>query len=630
MAAGAAGARIRTAMVDTSRAVGLGRRTATALGTEAASTTRRTDIFDTLARVRPYLQRHWRRLIVGLAALVVTDTLGLAIPWLTKDALDAFLGGPRGDGSLWMYPALIVAVALLQALFRYAWRTSVFGFSRHVEWDVRNAVFAHLQRLPLTYFQHTKTGDLMSRLTNDMVSFREMLGVGAMATVDATFVIATSLMLMVVIDPWLTVWSLLPLPAITALVLLFGNRIFDRYREVQRHLSTLSTFVQENLAGMRVVQAYAQEENQKARFGRLSQEYLAKNLDLVKLWGYVWPLMSVLAGVAATVVLWLGGRQVATGSMTLGELVGFYGYLAMLSWPMMAVGYVINLYQRGTAALTRLFEILDTPVAEGYRDCETIQVPELLGTVEFRNLSFRYAPDAPAVLNEITLTIPAGTWCGVVGETGAGKSTLVNLLPRLFEAPPGTIFIDGIELRRLPLQTVRQAIGLVSQDIFLFSDTIRENILFGGESSHEELERAADLVQLLPSIQQFTHRFDTVLGERGVRLSGGQKQRTALARAIIKNPPILILDDAFSSVDTETEERIVERLKGFLRGRTAILISHRISAVKDADQIVYLRQGRIVERGTHEELLALKGHYYRLYRQQLLARELATMGDNGG
>lgn len=566
-----------------------------------------------------------------MAALVVTDLCGLAIPWLTKDALDTFLAGPGGDIALWKYPALIVAAALVQGLFRYFWRTHVFGFSRHIEWDFRNAIFAHLQRLPLTYFQHTKTGDLMSRLTNDMIAFREMLGVGAMATIDAVIVISTSLVLMVVIDPWLTLWSLFPLPGITVLVLLFGNRIFDRYRDVQQHLSTMSTFVQENLAGVRVVQAYAQEGNQSAGFGRLSKGYLVKNLELVKLWGYVWPLMSVLSGVAATVVLWLGGRKVATGTMTLGELVGFYGYLAMLTWPMMAVGYVINLYQRGSAALARLLEILDAPVAAGYLEPASVQISEIHGEIELRNLSFRYTSDSPLVLQGIDLKIPAGTWCGVVGETGAGKSTLVNLLPRLFEAPSGTVFIDGVDLRQVPLQTLKRSIGFVSQDIFLFSDTIRENILFGSnESSSEDLETAADLAQILPSIQEFTQRFDTVLGERGVRLSGGQKQRTALARALIKNPPILILDDAFSSVDTETEERILEQLKGFMRGRTAILISHRISTVKDADQIIYLKEGRIVERGSHEELLTMKGHYYRLYRQQLLARELEAMGDNGG
>ncbi|CBE69568.1 MAG: ABC transporter ATP-binding protein [Candidatus Methylomirabilis oxygeniifera] len=570
-------------------------------------------------------------MFIGLAALIVTDVGGLAIPWLTKDALDTYLAGSERTVTLWKYPALIVLAAGVQVIFRYFWRTHLFGFSRHIEWDFRNAIVAHLQRLPLSYFTHTKTGDLMSRLTNDMVSFREMLGMGVMAVIDAAFTIATSLLLMVVIDPWLTLWSLLPLPSITILVLLIGNRIFDRYRDVQRHLSTLSTFVQENLAGVRVVQAYVQEENQQRHFDDLSREYRALNLDLVKRWGYVTPVMTVLSGLAATIVLWLGGRKVAMGTMSLGELVGFYGYLGMLTWPMLAIGYVINLYQRGSAALARLLEILDTPVAAGYQVPGTVQVSEVRGEIELRNLFFRYTPDAPLTLQGITLTIPAGTWCGVVGETGAGKTTLVSLLPRLYEPPPGTIFIDGIELCELPLQTLKQAIGFVSQDIFLFSETIRDNILFGnGGATSEDLETAADLAQLTSSIQEFTHQFDTLLGERGVRLSGGQKQRTALARAIIKNPPILILDDAFSSVDIETEERILEQLKGFMRGRTAILISHRISTVMEADQIVYLKDGRIVERGSHEELLALRGYYYRLYRRQLLTRELDALSDNGG
>ncbi len=561
----------------------------------------------------------------------MTDIGGLAIPWLTKDALDTFLAGQEQAVALWKYPALIVLAAGVQVIFRYFWRTHLFGFSRHIEWDFRNAIVAHLQRLPLSYFTHTKTGDLMSRLTNDMVSFREMLGMGVMAVIDAAFTIATSLLLMVVIDPWLTLWSLLPLPSITILVLLIGNRIFERYRDVQRHLSTLSTFVQENLAGIRVVQAYVQEENQQRHFDDLSREYQALNLDLVKRWGYVTPVMTVLSGLAATIVLWLGGRKVAMGTMSLGELVGFYGYLGMLTWPMLAIGYVINLYQRGSAAMARLLEILDTPVAAGYQVPGTVQVSKVCGEIELRNLSFRYTPDAPLTLQGITLTIPAGTWCGVVGETGAGKTTLVSLLPRLYEPPPGTIFIDGIELCELPLQTLKQAIGFVSQDIFLFSETIRDNILFGnGGATSEDLETAADLAQLTSSIQEFTHQFDTLLGERGVRLSGGQKQRTALARAIIKNPPILILDDAFSSVDIETEERILEQLKGFMRGRTAILISHRISTVMEADQIVYLKDGRIVERGSHEELLALRGYYYRLYRRQLLTRELDALSDNGG
>lgn len=600
---------------------------------------RRRTILKKFVRLRPYLYRHRRYLFIGLGTLILTDLCGLAIPWLTKDALDALLAGSEVTVPLWKYPTLIVLAAGFQVIFRYYWRTYIFGFSRHIEWDLRNAIFAHLQRLPLRYFTHTKTGDLMSRLTNDMVSLREMLGMGAMASLDAVLMVSSSLLLMVVIDPWLTLWSLLPLPGITLLMLISGNRIFNRYRDIQRHLSTLSTFVQENLAGIRVVHAYAQEENQQRYFDELSQGYRSKNLELAKRWGYFWPVTSVLSGLAATVVLWLGGHQVAAHTMSLGELAGFYGYLAMLTWPMMAVGYVITLYQRGSASLARLMEILDAPVAAGYQVDSTGspqapeigQASEIRGKIEFRDLSFRHAPDAPPALQGITLTIQAGTWCGVVGDTGAGKSTLVSLLLRLHEPPPGTLFIDDIDIRQLSLHTLKRAIGFVSQDIFLFSDTIRENILFGNDdATSEDVEMAADLAQLTSSIQGFTHQFETVLGERGVRLSGGQKQRTALARAIIRNAPILILDDAFSSVDTETEERILEQLKGFMRERTAILISHRISTVMAADQIIYLKDGRIVERGSHDDLLTLRGHYYRMYRRQLLTREIDAMSDNGG
>ena len=522
--------------------------------------------------------------------------------------------------------------ACFQGLFRYFWRTHIFGFSRHIEWDFRNAIFAHLQRLPLAYFQHTKTGDLMSRLTNDMVSFREMVGVGAMATIDAIVVISSSLALMVVIDPLLTLWSLLPLPGITALVLVFGNRIFYRYRDVQQHLSILSTFVQENLAGIRVVQAYAQEENRKRQFADLSTEYMRKNLVTARLSGALWPLMAVFSGIAAAVVLWLGGRRVLLGQLTIGQFVQFNGYLVMLTWPVMAIGYVVNLYQRGSSALGRLVEILETPVAPGHLVPEDGSPKRLMGEIEFRGLSFRYTPEGPWVLQDTSLKIPAGSRCALVGEVGAGKSTLVNLVPRLFEAPEGCLFLDGRDIRTIPLSTLKTSIGLVSQDIFLFSESIRENILFGREDATvQDLEEAARVAALLPSIQEFTDRFDTLLGERGVRLSGGQKQRTALARALIRNPSILILDDAFSSVDVQTEERILSELKTSMEGRTTILISHRISTLKDADQIVFLKDGKIMERGTHQELLAREGHYHRLYQKQLLVRELEALAekDNG-
>jgi len=585
-----------------------------------------------LLHVWPFLRRHRRLFFLGILALLATDAMHLLIPWFTRLALDGLSTARDQAWDLLRFPLLILLAALCQGVFRFFWRTKVFGFSRHIEWDLRNALFAHLQRLPLTYFQHVKTGDLMSRLTNDLASVREMLGIGAVAALDGAILILAALPLMIGIDPWLTLWSLLSLPGITLLVLRFGNRIHRGYREVQQFLGRVSIFVQENLAGIRVVQAYAQEENQKRQFSDLSTEYMRKNLVTARLSGALWPLMAVFSGIAAAVVLWLGGRGVLLGQLTIGQFVQFNGYLAMLTWPVMAIGYVVNLYQRGSSALGRLVEILETPVAPGHLVPEDGSPKRLMGEIEFRGLSFRYTPESPGVLQDISLKIPAGSRCAIVGEVGAGKSTLVNLIPRLFEVPEGRLFLDGRDIRTIPLSILKTSIGLVSQDIFLFSETIRENILFGRQDATEEdVEEAARVAALLPSIQEFTDRFDTLLGERGVRLSGGQKQRTALARALIRNPSILILDDAFSSVDVQTEERILNELKTSMEGRTTILISHRISTVKDADQIVYLKDGKIVERGSHQKLLAREGHYHRLYQKQLLARELEALAekDNG-
>jgi ATP-binding cassette subfamily B protein len=551
----------------------------------------------------------------------------MALPWLIKDAIDTTLYKAAGSVSLLRYPVLILGAAILQGLFRYGWRTNVHGFSRRCEADLRDKVFSHLQRLPLDYFQHTRTGDLMSRMTNDIQAVRELMGFGSLAIVDALVVIVFSLTFMIRIDPWLTLWSMLAMPLITVVVRFFGRHIFRWSRDTQEQLSVMSAYVQENFAGVRVVQAYAQEQNQIKGFEAISGAYRQHTMWLATLWGIFWPLMQVLAGIGATIVLWLGGRQVLQGTMTLGEFVAFNGYLGMLTWPLMAVGYVVNQYQRGTAALSRVFEVLDTPVSPRYEIVASPPRPVLSrGSVEFRDLTFRYSAGQAPVLKNISLAIPAGKICGIVGETGSGKSTLINLLVRLFEPPDGTVFVDGIDIKQLAVAEVEASVGVVSQDIFLFSGTIQDNILFGVDNADgQKAQEAARVAQLLPAIESFSHQFQTVIGERGVRLSGGQKQRAALARAIIKDPPILILDDAFSSVDVETEEEILRELKRFMKGRTTLLISHRISTVREADMIVYLRGGKIIEVGSHDELLACRGAYYELYRRQQLFRQVDSM-----
>lgn len=566
-------------------------------------------------------------LIFGVLSLIATDLAGIALPWLIKGGIDAALSPAAADRSLVYYPLLILGAAALQGFFRYCWRINIHGFSRRCEADLRDRVFAHLQKLPLRYFQHTKTGDLMSRLTNDIHAVRELLGFGSLAIIDALVVLIFSIALMILIDPWLTLWSMMAMPMIPVVVRFFGRHIFRVSHDTQEQLSVLSAYVQENLSGIRVVQAYGQEQNRIDGFNSISSEYRRRTLWLATLWGIFWPLMQAMAGIAATIVLWLGGRQVLHGAMTLGEFVAFNGYLAMLTWPLMAIGYTANQYHRGTAALSRLAEVLDTPISPRYRAVDgSAQDRPVKGQIEFRGLTFAYAPDQPPVLKNIRCEIPAGKVCGIVGATGAGKSTLASVLLRLHEPAAGQVIIDGIDIRELPLRRLREATGYVSQDIFLFSGTVRENILLAVDNGGaDRVKEAAEIAQLLPAIQSFGSGFETMIGERGVRLSGGQKQRAALARAIIKEPPILILDDAFSSVDVKTEEEILRGLRNFMRGRTTLLISHRISTVRDADMILYLRGGEIAEQGSHEDLLALRGVYYELYRRQSLEREVDTL-----
>lgn len=557
-------------------------------------------------------------LLGGLISLVATTVFSVANPWVLRHAIDDLALAVTRQ-KLWLYSGLVVGLVLVEGLFRYSMRMVLIGMSREVEYELRNDLFRHFTRLPARYYQQSRIGDLMSRASNDMSAVRMVLGPGIMYTANtvATFGGAVSLMLW--ISPRLTLLALVPLVLVSILVRHYGRQIHDRFEEVQARLSDLNALVQENLSGVRVVRAYAQEPHEQARFDAANREYVAGNRRVIRLTGILYPGIQFLMGLGVVTVLWLGGTMVVRGTITLGEFVAFGVYLTMLHWPMIALGWVVNLFERGEASMGRINALLDAPVE--IRDQEPAAVSEVRGAVEFRGLTFAYGERA--VLHDIDLRVPAGATVAVVGPTGSGKSTLMSLIPRLHEAPPGTVFVDGHDVRTIPLPVLRGAVGFVPQETFLFSDTVAGNIAFGMKADGKErIAWAAEVAQLAKDVREFPQGYKTFVGERGITLSGGQKQRTAIARALAMEPRILVLDDALASVDTETEEEILKELRGVMRSRTTFLVSHRVSTVKDADLIVVLREGRIVERGTHGELVALGGFYADLHRRQLLEDEM--------
>ncbi|MGE3578615.1 MAG: ABC transporter ATP-binding protein [Vicinamibacterales bacterium] len=574
-------------------------------------------------RLLAYLTRYRRAFVLGLVCVVLTTALQLSSPWVLKFAIDDLTAGVTMAKLRW-YAALLLGLAAASGVFRFLMRRVLIGASRALEYDLRNDFFAHLQRLSLGYYQANRTGDLMSRATSDLSAVRMMIGPAVMytATTVLTFVVAIVLMLRINVS--LTLWSLLPLPLVSVAVRYFGSQIHTRFERIQAQLSDLSAVTQEALAGVRVVRAYRQEPHEVERFRVANEEYVSRNRTLIRLQGVFYPSIELLMGIGVLLVLWLGSRDVMAGRMSVGDLVAFNAYLLMLTWPMMAFGYVTNLIQRGLASWGRMLEIFDQ--APAIADAaDPVQVGTIRGDVEFRHLTFRYGDRL--VLDDVSAVLPAGSVTAIVGATGSGKSTLLSLLPRLHDAPPGTVFVDGVDVRRIPLSTLRGAIGFVPQEPFLFSDSLAGNIAFGvpeAEATRERVEAAAHVARLDHDVADFPQGYDTSVGERGITLSGGQKQRTAIARALMVDPRILILDDALSAVDTYTEEEILRRLRGAMTGRTAILVSHRVSTVRDADQILVLHQGRIAERGRHDELVALNGLYAELHRRQLLEEELAA------
>jgi ATP-binding cassette subfamily B multidrug efflux pump len=574
-----------------------------------------------LRHAAPYYRPYWITFSFGLLIVVASGALTSVIPWLLRRAIDAISAGAPMR-TVWELSGLIVLAAIVGGVFRYGMRELMNGVSRWIEYDLRNDLFTHLETLDAAYFAQTRTGDIMARLTNDLGAVRTAVGPAVMYLANTITGGLFALFFMLRIDVKLTLMALVPMLFLPVMTIRMGKAIHDRFEAVQEHFSTLTTRAQENLSGARIVRAYRQEAAEIARFGAINEQYLALNMSLVRLWGTLNPLFAFFGGLGAVIVLGAGGALTINGTISVGSFVAFGLYLTMLTWPMIALGWVVNLFQRGEASMGRLNEILHVGATIGAE--QPVQhLPQSGGgrTIEFRNVGFHYPSDPPGeprwVLRNVSFSVPAGATLGIVGATGSGKSALIDLIPRMYDPQEGEILIDGVPTRSVPIEELRGEIGFVPQESLLFSDTIGSNLSYGTNES-ASAEWAATVAQLDQTIGEFPGGYETILGERGINLSGGQKQRAALARALARKPGIVLLDDALSAVDTHTEAEILRALREALSARTALIASHRISAIRDATWIIVLERGQVVEQGVHSELMALRGRYWSLLRRQQL------------